>query len=381
MFRRAIRAITDTWLPSIIQKCSLGPYPLQQLDNAKAVLKQIWRELLAPGERCALALYPDHWNAGDAAIWWSTQRILAELDVAVDYACDTWSYDPRALRAALPEGPILILGGGNFGDVYPREQALRNRILADFSDRRIIQLPQSIWFRTASGLAETADLLARQRGFNLLVRDAASFAFARQHFPTVALTLCPDTALALDLARPVNADVPVVALWRQDAEALGSLPPLPADWIVRDWPVAGGVLPAAESAKLTTAARRFKEWVGMPPPWPPSADDPCPLRRRLAWRYMPWLWDQLAEDRCLRGLRILSRGKVVVTNRLHAHLLCLLMGIPHVICDTSNGKIFGFRDTWFTGRDALDRSIAQFAANPEQAVGLAQELVAERGIG
>lgn len=355
------------------------------LDGCRATIKRAWRDLLPPGSRCALALYPDHWNVGDAAIWWATRRLLAELDVAVAYACDPWSYDPRALRAALPEGPILLIGGGNFGDVYPREQGSRLRILADFPDRRIIQLPQSISFRSPAAVAEMADRIARHRDFTLIVRDHASLAFAREQFPGATVAACPDTALALELPLHVSrADVPVLALWRSDSESLGPLPALPQGWIARDWTVPGGVLPASEAAQLSTAARRFKEWVGMPPPWPPqpvTADgDPGPLRRRIAWRHLPWLWDQLAEDRTLRGLRILSQGRIVITNRLHAHLLCLLAGIPHVVCDTANGKIFAHRDTWLdptiAGSEggAAGAGHAHFAVTAAAAVEVAADL-------
>ena len=364
------------------------------LDGCRATIEKAWRELLPPGSRCALALYPDHWNVGDAAIWWATRQLLAALDVSVAYACDPWSYDPRALRAALPEGPILLLGGGNFGDIYPREQASRLRILADFFDRRIIQLPQSVSFRSPAAVAEMADTLARQRDFTLLVRDRASLAFAREHFPGATVAACPDTVVALDLPTPVSAvagseaptsraEVPVVAVWRTDSESPGPLPAVPPEWIVRDWTVPGGVLPAAEAAQLSTAARCFKEWVGMPPPWPPQPSatdgDPRQLRRRIAWRHLPWLWDQLAEDRTLRGLRILSRGRVVITNRLHAHLLCLLAGIPHVVCDTSNGKVFAHRDTWLAGPDGrpVHRGGVRFASTPGEAVGLAVSLLGD----
>ena len=119
----------------------------------------------------------------------------------------------------------------------------------------------------------------------------------------------------------------------------------------------------------------------MPPPWPPhpstQPDEPGPLRRRIAWRHLPWLWDQLAEDRTLRGLRILSRGRVVITNRLHAHLLCLLAGIPHVVCDTANGKIFAHRDTWFpTWADRpTSADCVRFAATPAEAIDLASSLL------
>lgn len=353
------------------------------LDDCRSILRRTWRALLPPGSRCALALHPDHWNVGDAAIWWATRTLLAELDVTVAYACDPWSYDPRSLRAAVPDGPILLLGGGNLGDVYPREQGSRIRILSDFPDRRNIQLAQSITFRSTAAVAETADVLARQADFTLLTRDRASLAFARRHFPDVSAALCPDTAIALDLpARSTPAAVPVVALWRNDSESLGTLPPLPQGWVSRDWILHGGALPASEAAALSTAGRRFWEWIGKPPSSPPqphAADgDPRHLRRRIAWRHLPWLWDQLAEDRTLRGLRILSQGRIVITNRLHAHLLCLLADIPHVVCDTANGKIFAHRDTWLAGADAarIGHRRIRFASNADEAVEVAVELLA-----
>jgi pyruvyl transferase EpsO len=36
----------------------------------------------------------------------------------------------------------------------------------------------------------------------------------------------------------------------------------------------------------------------------------------------------------------------VVTDRLHAHILCLLLGIPHAVLDNSYGKLTRFLDAW-----------------------------------
>ena len=346
--------------------------------EATRILTSTMASVLPRGTRCGLVMYPDHWNAGDSAIWWGTRQLLDRLGVVVDYACDPWSYDPRRLRTALPEGPILLLGGGNFGDVYGREQGLRLRALEDFSDRKIIQLPQSIWFRSPAALDQMSSLLARRPNFTLLVRDEASLALAHEHFPSTAASLCPDAALALELpavelpAVERRADVPVMALWRNDSESSAVLPPLPEGWISRDWTLPGGILPADEARQLTTAARSFKEWVGNPP----AIAEPCPLRRRLAWRHMPWLWDHLAEDRTLRGCRILAHGRVVITNRLHAHLLCTMMELPHVVCDTSNGKVFAYRDTWSRDWESVDQSIVRFASTPAEAVEVAAVMLA-----
>ncbi|WP_276524270.1 polysaccharide pyruvyl transferase family protein, partial [Enterobacter hormaechei] len=46
-----------------------------------------------------------------------------------------------------------------------------------------------------------------------------------------------------------------------------------------------------------------------------------------------------ARRRVERGLRLLSRGERIVTDRLHGHILSLLLGIPHVVLDNDYGKL------------------------------------------
>jgi pyruvyl transferase EpsO len=68
-------------------------------------------------------------------------------------------------------------------------------------------------------------------------------------------------------------------------------------------------------------------------------------------------YDAAAGARVARGCRLLSSGRVVITDRLHAHLLCLLLGIPHGVLDNTYGKLARFLDTW-TGEAALVRRFA-----------------------
>jgi exopolysaccharide biosynthesis predicted pyruvyltransferase EpsI/glycosyltransferase involved in cell wall biosynthesis len=295
------------------------------VEEQRSLLRRTWAELLPAGTQVALALHPDHRNVGDAAIWWGTCSLLQSLGVNVRYECGPSSYAPDALAGAHPDGPILLLGGGNLGDVYGDEQGLRIRILRDFADRPIIQLPQSIWFRSAESRDATAALLARCRDATLMLRDSQSLAFARTHFPVRSLA-CPDAAMALDLTDlPHTADMPIVALWRRDIELDRPLPPLPAGSIEIDW---------QDEGRLT------------------------------------------ARERTLRGCRLLARGRVVITNRLHAHLLCTLLGIPHVVCDTVNGKLSAYRDTWTTAcGERADAPPVRFAPSPEEAVAIARSLL------
>ena len=333
---------------------------LDPIHSQRELLRRTWSDLLPAGSQVAVALYPDHRNVGDAAIWWGTRALLESLGVAVRYGCDPWSYDPDGLAAAHPHGPILLLGGGNFGDVYGAEQGLRTRILRDFPDRPIIQLPQSIWFRSPAARDALAAQLTACRDVTLLLRDTQSLAYARAHFPVRSLA-CPDAALALDLTDvPRTADLPVVALWRRDIEHDQPLPPLPAGSITVDWQDDIDERPLRAWAQWA-----FRVAVGTPL----LADAACPTLRRVAWRFAPALWDAVARERTLRGCRLLGRGRAVITNRLHAHLLCTLLRIPHVVCDTVNGKLSAYRDTW-PGRDPLVR----FATSPDEAVAVVQGL-------
>ena len=50
--------------------------------------------------------------------------------------------------------------------------------------------------------------------------------------------------------------------------------------------------------------------------------------------------------RLQRGMRTLGQGRVVLTDRLHAHVLCILMGKPHVVLGDSHGKIRAFFDAY-----------------------------------
>jgi exopolysaccharide biosynthesis predicted pyruvyltransferase EpsI len=65
-------------------------------------------------------------------------------------------------------------------------------------------------------------------------------------------------------------------------------------------------------------------------------------------------------------MRLISAGRVVVTDRLHGHILCLLLGLPHVLLDNAYGKISNFHRMWTDGV-----SDVVWAESPENALDLA----------
>ena len=190
-------------------------------------------------------------------------------------------------------------------------------MLERFLDREVIQLLQSIHFEHPGRVARTAQAIPRHGRFRLLVRDQPSYEFATTNFDC-EVRLCPDTAFFLGtLDHQGTPEVDIFYLMRTDKErALGAPtgPPGYTSWVA-DWVTESRL--SIQAHKLLGIAR------GLRGGWPGRA-----ALRRV--RY-----DAAARARVVRGCRLLSSGRVVITDRLHAHILCLRLGIPHAVLGNS----------------------------------------------
>ncbi|WP_322963419.1 polysaccharide pyruvyl transferase family protein [Sphingomonas fuzhouensis] len=295
------------------------------IAGQRTALLDLYRRHVTPGQPYALVDFPDHANVGDSAIWLGEIALLRDIGAGDPAYIARWDdFDEAAFRAACPSGPILIHGGGNLGDIWPHHQHFREQLLTRFRDRRIVQLPQSIHFRDAANRDQFARITGDHPDFHLLVRDERSLEIASRHFdgPTM---LAPDSAFGLgSLARPVAADCRYLMLLRSDAERV----------MRDDAPLTG--LPGAVAL----------DW----------------LDEALVSATSP---QARAQARVERGLRLLARGEQVVTDRLHGHILSLLLGIPHVVLDNDYGKVAAYIAAW-TGDGPLVRQ----AASPVEAAAM-----------
>ena len=316
----------------------------QQLHTQAAALLH---ELITPGSRCALVDFPMHANVGDSAIWLGERTLLSELGADLTYVTDLRSYSESTLAKRVPAGTgtILLHGGGNLGDLWPHHQRLRERVLTAFPDRRVIQLPQSIHFNNPANLDRARAVFDGHPNLTLLVRDHLSLAVAHREFQARSL-LCPDLAFGINRPpHPHRAHYPVLWLSRTDHEAaLRPLPsPGPGIWRT-DWTASEGA-DHDWTTRLHTVQREL------------STTTPPPMQRLIE------LYDRHAQLHLQRGCRLLTSGRVVVTDRLHAHLLSLLLGQPHILLEDRHAKIRGFWETWTS-----DWLIASWGSTPQQAL-------------
>jgi pyruvyl transferase EpsO len=319
-------------------------------------IDRVLRPLLPPGTSCALLDFPNHANVGDSAIWLGETEWLRRNGVSVVFACDMEHYSPERLAARLGGGVILLHGGGNLGDFWVAHQQFREQVIQDFPDNPIVQLPQTIHFLDAWGVGEARRVFNAHRNLTLLCRDGRSLNFARRDFG-VASTLCPDLAFALG-SRPRAARPSVDVLWlaRTDAESLALPLPGTGDGVERtDW----------LDEPATSLRERYLS-LCREPGRGSGADASADALVATC--------DDLARERLDRGCSILSRGRAVVTDRLHGHVLCLLLGIPHVLLDNNYGKVRGFHETW-----TRECGLGVWAEGPAEALARARQLAATPG--
>jgi pyruvyl transferase EpsO len=307
--------------------------------------------LLGEQKSWVLLDFPDYPNVGDSAIWLGEINFLQAKGLRVTFACAFDSFSPSLLASWVGKSPILLHGGGNLGDLYPHVQRFRERIVALFPDNKIVQLPQSIYFADPSQLERARRVFNNHRNFTLLVREQRSLERAQSAFD-VPVLLCPDMAFALGPLRRAPVD-PADIIWlaRTDAEALETHRGFSHDGGSIDWlnenPPPLSPLKMFLVRQMTLHPKRLR-----------------PLSTCLLGIYA-----RIARRRLLRGCHMLSRGRVVITDRLHGHILSLLLGIPHVVLDNSHGKLSSFWETW-----SHESALGRWANSVEEAFEIAEGL-------
>jgi exopolysaccharide biosynthesis predicted pyruvyltransferase EpsI len=310
--------------PSRVEAPDPAPFLISSL---RVQAEQTLDQVIPLHQPCALLGLPLHGNVGDSAIWLGQLTYLEQRGAPLAYVADRLSFSPRALARRIgPRGTILLCGGGNLGDLWSAPQQFREAVIRAFPHHKVVQLPQSLHFSNRNHLKAAKQVFQAHPDLTLLVRDRTSLDTARRALGAHTL-LCPDMALLLGpTMRPQPPRQAVLCLRRQDREAT-TAPQNPAVPCI-DWP------------GLAWMKRQFGQ--------PPHRATPKALLRLLAATLRPF-HQPLCRQRLIRGFKLLSRGTVVVTDRLHGHILCLLLDIPHVLVDTRQGKIRPFYETWTAG--------------------------------
>ena len=266
--------------------------------------------------------YPMHFNVGDAAITLGQARLAAEVGASLGAVLDRASYRPALVSAgSLP----VIAGGGNWGGLYPTHHRLRLRALADLRGRDVVQMPQSIHYASPEHREQLRRAVGEHGRLTLLVRDQRSYDVASQDYDC-AVHLVPDLVLTLGRLPAPRPSTDVVVQGRTDREAQQASTDMPTfDWLEP---------PRTSPSKVVFRAARLANRAQRRVP------------QRIAGPATVAATRLLARVNLRRGTALLGRGRYVVTDRLHGHVLAHLIGRPHVVVDDRYGKIRALHETW-----------------------------------
>lgn len=299
------------------------------IARLQGTINSVLRTVIPDGP-VAMVDYPNFSNVGDSAIWLGQSLYLRhQRGTQPSYCCSSSGYSASALAKDAPTGPILLCGGGNFGTLWPHHQEFRIELLQRFPDRPIIQMPQSVHFSDERSVSSMARAIGRHKAFTLLVRDRQSHEFATKRFDC-PVHLCPDMAFYIGRTLRKPADLDLLFLMRTDLERAAGRRLSEADIAE-----AGKTAAMVDWLRESRYGLRFARWLS-------GARHAMGGRaRRRAAQH-----DAMAWRRFRRGVDLLSRGRVVITDRLHGHILSLLLDIPHVALDNTYGKLGGFIEAW-----------------------------------
>lgn len=313
------------------------PHPcLQFIEQQADIVRDAIAQQLGGSKSWALTDFPNYANIGDSAIWVGQYKTLKSITGReADFVAtnDQAVFDP-ADYAAL-EGPLFFVGGGNFGDLYPRHQNYKLQVLRSMKGRRVVQLSQSVHFKDLENILETARAIKEHGNFCFFARDRETYAFVSEHFDC-DVELVPDGAFGMGALRTTKVPtLETLQFRREDIESVSGGMPGSVDWpresrldlhLVR-W----------RATALALLSGKFDR-----------------MSRRRA------VFSALSQWRLKRGVDLLSSANTIVCDRLHVHILATLLGIPHTFLDNSTGKITAYYQAWThgcgTGKPAVSAS-------------------------
>ena len=307
------------------------------IDEAQRIHMNIFKTLLSGYRYAMLFDYSPSENKGDSAISVGEILLLRKLNIEVVFACNfvcskkqldiaqniSRNYTNRNLV-------ILFQGGGNvigwpIGDFSRSEQIKR------FMEFNIIMFPQSIlYMKPELHIKFCQTLYSSHPRLTFVWRDKVSFNLGKKLFPKVRSLLSPDIAYQIGFVpRFMEPTFDILWIKRTDKES-----------------------PEYKTPKAPKGFRmHVSDWVQ----WPTTRGD-SPMENMFLMT--------------TNGMMFLQRGRVVITDRLHGHILSTLLNIPHVYIDNKLRKISNYHTTWTSGLENI-----VFANSSEDALVKATELL------
>lgn len=267
---------------------------------------------------------PSHLNIGDLLIDRATEKFIIDSNARCIARYSFWDIDRLTCKNIDHSTTLLLHGGGNFGDLYPRHQNLRTNIVDSYPDNPIIILPQTLHYKDQSIIEKDARTFNRHKNLKICMRDQVSYNELSKYVNTDKLLLLPDMAVALvdEVGSAHKTSNNTLLFRRRDIES-------PASFKTDntfDWE---DLVSESDSKNLHRSRRN--------------------LRKSNSWlrfSYGHFLQKKLRDILIERAISHFQQYSIIDSNRLHGIILAQLLQIPTIPRDNSYGKNNRYCETW-----------------------------------
>ncbi len=268
-----------------------------------------YEKLFAADREPAFILFnsPDYGNLGDHAIAMAEKKLFQTLFPQTEFieiSCEQYIKENMLIQNAIRKEDILIIsGGGYLGSLWLWLEDITKNIIGQYTENKIIIFPQTLYFEENSlGQSEKKAISAVLNVHNdvtVMLRDPASFRLAEELFAaSVTKLLVPDIVFSLTPKQYGMRFGGLVCI-RDDKESKGT-----------DKTYINNILCEA-GIEVEFFSTVSEEMVCL------DNREPC----------LDKLFDKIGS------------ADIVVTDRLHAMILCAVTDTPCVAFDNLSGKV------------------------------------------
>lgn len=120
--------------------------------------------------------FPLHYNVGDLLILKGALSFFKENGVEINNIYSTYNASTQKIKRKInKKTTILFHGGGNFGDIYPDHQKLREEYVTKFKNNKIIILPQTAYFSDDLELENSIKIFKKHNNVIMFARDQKTY--------------------------------------------------------------------------------------------------------------------------------------------------------------------------------------------------------------
>lgn len=272
-----------------------------------------YERLYARGRKKAIILFnsPDYPNLGDHAIALAERQFFEEHFPEygfIEISCTQYERESVKIKGAIQkEDVLLITGGGNSGDFHLRIQDIISQIIQEYSDNKIIVGPQTMYF-----VGDAYSEMEKEHIRSIYKSHPHLFLTAREH-QTADLY---DTLFGRDIKRMEIPDIAFLLKYEEGE-------------ITRRH---GALVCLRQDREHCTAVKRQEIFDVL---------ENCNLS---AVDYSTLSDTEVTLDNRMgkvrTALETIASAQVVVTDRLHCMIFCVVTDTPCVVFNNKTGKVF-----------------------------------------